>query len=356
MFRQGKVVVLVVVLGVLVVVTAVWGLEQSAGAEDGFIVEFPVPQAASQPQNLVIETAGPPSRIWFTMAESDAIGRLVVTSTVDFAFTTYSLTAGSEPFDIAYDGSLVWFTEPGGNRIGQLDPVTGMITETAVPDNYSPLYLDVDGNGNVWFTELLANQIVRYQPDLDSFTSFVYNFAAGEPTRIEVLNPNSVWITAPGVNRVAELVVANGSFVNIPVSDIGIPAFPPDGLALDSAGPWVTAPTMMRIGRYAEGTVSFWRWYVLPMAANSLAYTGSSSQRQLWFTSQQAGQVGRLVLDSFGNLVSFGMYALPTANSQPTDIAVAADGVAWVVESDGNKIAAWYPPYFYQTLLPFVSK
>ncbi len=358
---QKKAVVLVFVICLLMVGTAVWALENGmaqGGSSDGFITEFPIPQPASNPQNLAIEAAGPPARIWLTMMDADAIGYLVVTSTVDFAFSSYPLPAGSEPFDIVYDDNAgaVWFTEVGGKRIGRLDIATKMITETAVPDGHSPLYIDMDTNGDVWFTEPMADQIVRYQPGSMTFTPFPYSFPGSQPTRIEVLNPLSVWVTMQGGNRVAELDVTDGSFVNIPVNDPGSSSFPPDGLALDSSGPWITAPTLARIGWYSPGTFSFWGWHALPIPANALAYRKLGTQKELWFTSELAGQVGRLHLSASGQLVSFGLYALPTPNSHPVDIAVAADGVAWIVESTGNQVAAWYPPYVYQTALPYVSK
>ena len=350
---------LAVAILMLMITTAVWSLAPQAnngGTTTGFITEYAIPVADSNPQHLSIEAAGPPARIWFTMMDADAIGHLVVTSTLDFQFTTYPVTAGSEPYDIVYDDSdgLVWFTEPGGNRLGQLNVVTKVITETAVPDNHSPWGIDVAPNGEVWFTEPAANQVVRYQPDSQTFTPFPYNLPGGAPEQIEVLNNTSVWLTAPGVDRVAELRVNLAQYVNIPVNDPNMPTFPPGGLALDSSGPWITTPTMQRIGRHAPGTTAFWRWYPLPLTADNLAYAETSNPKELWFTSMAAGKVGLIVLDSQGDLVSFSTHLLPTPNSQPVDIVVDENGIVWITESGGNQIAAWQPPYFNQIFLTFV--
>jgi len=350
---------LAVAIGMLMITTAVWSLApqtNNGGTTTGFITEYTIPVPDSNPQHLAIEAAGPPARIWFTMMDADAIGHLVVTSTLDFQFTTYPLTAGSEPYDIVYDDSagLIWFTEPGGNRLGQLDVVTKIMTETAVPDNHSPWSIDVAPSGEVWFTEPAANQVVRYQPNSQTFTPFPYNLPGGTPDQIEVLNNTSVWLTAPGVDRVAELRVTMAQYVNIPVGDIGMPTFPPGGLALDSSGPWITAPTMQRIGRHAPGTIAFWNWYPLPLTADNLAYTESSNTKELWFTSMAAGKVGLITLDNQGERLSFGTHPLPTLNSQPVDIVVDENGIAWITESGGNQIAAWQPPYFNQVFLSFV--
>jgi streptogramin lyase len=231
-----------------------------------------------------------------------------------------------------------------------------MITETAVPNNQMPRHIDVAPNGAVWFTEPDANQVVRYQPTTHIFTNFAYNLADGAPDQIEVLNNTSVWITAPGVNRVAELQVGGGNYVNIPVSDIGSPTFPAGGLALDESGPWITAPTADRIGRYAPGTIAFWNWYAMPLVPNNLTYTGNVNNKTLWFTSTDSGRVGRLLLDNQGRIKSFGIHTLPTLDSEPIAVAVDDDGVAWITESGGNKIASWQPPYFYEWFLPVVRK
>lgn len=352
---------LAIVICVLMMTTAVWALESRAnngGTTTGFITEYAIPVSGSNPQHLAIESASSPSSIWFTMMDADALGHLVVTSTLDFQFTTYPLSAGSEPYDIAYDDSagMVWFTEPGSSQLGQLDVVTKIITETAVPNGDVPWGIDVAPNGAVWFTEPDANQVVRYQPNSQTFTSFPHNLAGGQPERIEVLNDNSVWVTLPGVDRIAELEVNIAQYFNIPVSDIGSPPFPPDGLALDSTGPWITAPTLDRIGRYDAGTLAFWSWYPLTVTANDLAYRQVSNTKELWFTSMAAGKVGLLTLNNQGDIISFGTYPLPTPNSEPVDIAIADDGTAWITESGGNQIAAWQSPYFHKSFLSFVSK
>jgi streptogramin lyase len=187
------------------------------------------------------------------------------------------------------------------------------------------------------------------------FTAFPYNIAGGLPDQIEVLNNTSVWITAPGADRVAELRVNMAQYVNIPVADFNLPTFPPGGLALDSSGPWITAPTMQRIGRYDSGTLAFWNWYQLPLVADNLTYTESSDTKELWFTSMAAGKVGLITLNNQGELVSFGTHPLPAPNSQPVAIVVADNGTVWITESNGNQIAAWQPPFFNQLFLSLVK-
>ena len=54
----------------------------------------------------------------------------------------------------------MWFTETFGNRIGLFKPSTGefVVADIPTPDSW-PGGLDIDSQGNVWFTEQLANKI-----------------------------------------------------------------------------------------------------------------------------------------------------------------------------------------------------
>ncbi|MCP4419612.1 MAG: hypothetical protein GY805_23620, partial [Chloroflexi bacterium] len=98
----------------------------------GFMTEFPILTGDGAPQNLVVESVGPPASIWFTMPDADAIGHLLVTDTVDYTFTSFTLgTANSEPYDLFYDSvnGRIWFTERARDFIGYLTIATGAIVE-----------------------------------------------------------------------------------------------------------------------------------------------------------------------------------------------------------------------------------
>ncbi|MGH7266700.1 MAG: virginiamycin B lyase family protein, partial [Candidatus Rokuibacteriota bacterium] len=61
------------------------------------------------------------------------------------------------------DGNL-WFTEAVANRIGRITPF-GAITEFPVPTPGStPVGITVGPDGNIWFTENMGNKIARFVP------------------------------------------------------------------------------------------------------------------------------------------------------------------------------------------------
>jgi virginiamycin B lyase len=74
-------------------------------------------------------------------------------------------TAGSTPVGITAgpDGNL-WFTELTANQIGRITPGGGL-TEFPLPtDNSQPAGITAGPDGNLWFTELAVNHMGRITP------------------------------------------------------------------------------------------------------------------------------------------------------------------------------------------------
>ena len=58
----------------------------------------------------------------------------------------FNITAGP-------DGNL-WFTDNRGNKIGEISPATGKVTEYKIPTGGSyPIGIAAGPDGNLWFTE-----------------------------------------------------------------------------------------------------------------------------------------------------------------------------------------------------------
>ncbi|MBK7895882.1 MAG: hypothetical protein IPJ90_13600 [Anaerolineaceae bacterium] len=299
------------------------------------------------------------------MPDADAIGRLVVTNSTNFQFTAFDLgiTADSAPHDLVYDAAngLIWFTQPGNASLGRLVISTGAITEIPLPGSHVPLNLAIAPNGRLYITSPSTNHLLSYNPATPGFTLYPYGGTGGNPTHIDILNNNSIWVTSPATNQVAEIKPSTSTtFIKIPVQDFGISPYPPSGLTLDSSAPWITANTMNRIGRYAEGTLTFWRWYELLPAnsgASAIDYTTSGTFNYLWFVQTDLGRVGRMTLGAANNdLILYSAHALSTPASQPTDIIVDENGVAWITGKGNNVIAQWVSPYASYTNLPLVVK
>lgn len=356
-------VTLSLVLGFVLVAILIAAFPAAANIDavtSDLITEYPIP---GSPQNIIVES---PGHVWFTLPLSNAIGSLIVTSTVDYKVTLYEATVDSQPYDLALDGDAIWFTEKAGNRLGRLSLTTMLITETALisTTNVAPMGISVGMDGKVWFTEQDVNALGLFEPG-NGFSELFPNSQAtsnGKFDDIVVGSNGLVWLTAPGWNsiyRYDENQSSNGGFTLIQVGDF-LETWAPGGIVVDNGQvPWVAAPSKDFIGRYVAGTLAFWNWRILPDSGGDptgLAYSYSDGAHNLWYTEPSTGYVGRYVADSNIKTVFAQERPLPTPNSMPTGIAVDANGHVWIAESGSNQIAEWQPPYFNFVYLPVVIK
>jgi len=338
-----------------------WTPESSSPVSD-FLVEYPIPFVDGNPLNIIVES---PGHTWFTMPEANAIGSLIVTSTIDFRFIFYQVptTTNSSPYDLVYDHdrNVIWFTENEGNKIASLEPIGGTFTEYPIPtDESGPTGIALSPDGIVWFVERDANQLARLDPDAGpdgEFVEFAYPLQDGALEDIAVSNPNSIWFTAPGVERVVRYVPNSADFLSVQVnSGPGTDSFAAQNIVLDVGGhPWVTAPTMGRVGLLVPGTLTLWRWYQLPVpnaALSGLTYAWEDRRHQLWYSEGGTGHVGLFVIDITGTLVASRRHPLSTPSSEPVGIAIDSDQQLWIAEYESQMIASWLPPYNHDLFLP----
>lgn len=326
----------------------------AADAVSPFLAEYPVP---GKPHAVSVEAS---NRVWFTLPEENLIGRLIVTSTVQFTVTTFTVpTAASQPYDLEYAGGYVWFTQRDGNKIGRLNPGTGEITEYAIPTADSePTGIAVSANGttNVWFTERTANQLGRLVVT-GTTTSQMYEyplpaaFPNAYPQDVAIYGPDSIWFTAPGVNRIGEF---KPSFVGgifdpyemLLLPDSGVPWSISTGGG--SLAVWFTDYGANRIGAYFPQTISNFFWYPLSQS-DSKPYGVALHQGRVWFTEETGQRVGEVNAQS-GGVYEYGVGATLRG------LDVDTGGHVWFAEYGANKIGEWRPPYFYRVALPLVLR
>lgn len=142
--------------------------------------------------------------IFFTDFNNNNIWRFNATSGT---FTQFPIpTVGSDPYDVAVDGNgIVWFTEFQANRIGRLDPSTGVITETVVTGD--PRQIAIATDGTVWFTERFANAVGDLDPATSQVSLFPLAVGAG-PEGVAAAPDGSVWFTQSAAGNVARITAA----------------------------------------------------------------------------------------------------------------------------------------------------
>ena len=202
------------------------------------------------------------------------------------AIVEYPMSIASDiPTTVAAapDGS-VWFTIDFGDGLGlvregklQRVPKKGR--------NVEPIGLGVDATGAAWFTDPSAIAISRIteQGELQSFP-------LGTP-----------------IARLARLAVA------------------PDGAV------WFAESTSYSVTKLKDGVLTR---HTVPSVRGGPYGVAVAKDGTVWATLQSGNQLLRI--DIAGKMETFD---LPTAGASPTDVAVDAGGVVWLVEFRANKIA-----------------
>lgn len=323
-----------------------------------WFTEFQVP---GQPRHVDLEG---PGRIWFTLPQEDAIGRLVVTSTTEYAVSIYTTTV-TEPYDLKFSQGYVWFTGRAGNQVGRLDILSGNVVTFPVPTADSqPARLDVlPGSPTViWFAESGADSLASLTvTDTTDFAFAEYplptEYTGAVPEDIAVWTANEIWFSAPGVQRIGRLIPSRWGSGLSPfffqwMSD-GTPLSLDIAVLDGNSTVFVVDPVGNRLMRYFPQTLSVWLPYPLPYADSS-PYDLVISGGKVWFTEQAGGRVGWL------DPGTGGIHEYARVSGDP--LGLDRDGVTgcvWFAEEGGGitgYIGMWCPPYLNHAFLPLVLK
>lgn len=320
-----------------------------------FITTYPLPNQG-EPRSLIQAN----DQFWFTAPGINAIGKLVVTSTVDYAYTFYTIpTANSFPYDLTWDGEHVWFTELAGNQIGKLHPPSGNITEYAVlTANSEPTGISVTADGVIWFTERAGNNLTSFDPATETFTEHLYprpdallEDVVAQPTS------NLVWFTAPGVTQLGWYNKNTEQFDDVPTSSFGVPPYTPSQVDIDNRGdPWVSTH-QGRIGRFAASTVQLFRWYRVgpeDSEIDGLIWTAEGDKNRLWFTESNTGYGGQLTTKADGGTLYKSRFPITEDGGQPFGVMAETNGAVWIADSNNHMLLSWSPPYAFFTYLPTI--
>lgn len=212
--------------------------------------EFPIPTANSSPR---IISYGADGNMWFSEHAAGKMGRI----TPDGEISEYPLSSpDSQPRAIALaaDGNI-WIGMFAAGRVGRITP-DGRLTEFDLPTPDSgPRALAAGPDGNVWFSQFKANQVARITPD-GEVTEFPMPRPNSGPGDITAGPDGNMWLVELGGvmdgiavdgNRVAR-VTMDGEITEFPIpSEGGTPiniAAGPDGNVWYTKGAAVGRVTM----------------------------------------------------------------------------------------------------------------
>jgi streptogramin lyase len=296
----------------------------SAGAGPGQLVKVPAGSTTpvfyalpnipgNQPIFVALDNLG---KVWFTTPNNSMIGQFdPVTSTF---VGQWPVTAGSGPWDLVYSQGSIWYTEHFTNKIGRFNPVTHAVTDFTTPSQNSNPYGIAARGTKIWFTEntssvqrigvldtangnAISEYLIRAQVS-GNLTPHMLELDAqgnvwwteGWVRAIGRLNPSQA---TPGVcgassgncNGVVEYALppAPSSCPNTHVSGIGV---------VQSSGlVWFDDSLSAQIGRFAPSSGNY-VMYSLPGCANHPhdGLTLDAAQNP-WWTEQFVNVVGHLL-------------------------------------------------------------
>jgi streptogramin lyase len=102
----------------------------------------------------------------------------------------------TRPVFVAIDANgNVWFTEPNSNAIGELNPQNLTWNQWKVPGGSAPFDLTFDKNGNLWFTEFDANRIGFFNPHTHKLVENTIPTPDSNPYGITRDPRGNIWFT-----------------------------------------------------------------------------------------------------------------------------------------------------------------
>ncbi|HEX9099751.1 MAG TPA: hypothetical protein VF956_09730 [Candidatus Dormibacteraeota bacterium] len=300
--------------------TAIVFTPLTAVASATAIAEFPTVSGIT-PQGI---TAGSDGNLWFTEAGGNRIGQITPTG----GLTEFIGLTGQPWWIAAGPDHNLWITEPYANAIGTMNVSTQAVVEypaAGFPDQIAP-----GPDGNLWFTEYSADKIGMITPT-GVITEFPISAGAG-PTAIVAGPDGNLWFTEQKSNKIGWITTSGVLTESGPVGST------PGGIAVGPDGNvWFTEYYGNQIGRITmAGAISEFPVSTGNSAPASIA-TGPDGN--LWFTEYNGNKIGRMSPDG----VMLDEFPIPTPGSAPNGITTGPDGNLWFTESAANQIGRLTP-------------
>ncbi|MDH5541686.1 MAG: hypothetical protein OEY64_01845 [Nitrospinota bacterium] len=266
-------------------------------------------------------------------------------------------TKYSMPTGLAVDSKdRVWFTEMAGNSVGVLTPGTNEIKEYRIPSTKdlpsseweynqevkdspieslnvysvgSPGNLIVGKNDIIWFVTHLGNSIVRFEPDKEEFTEFILPTEDARPYDLAEDSKGNIWFVEKNGGKLARLDFEKKKIVEIRLEQ-GVNLM---GMVIDKDdNVWIGDVSGNYLARY-NPTEKKLRRFPIGIPQAQPGNMRLDKKGYIWFCQLRAQQLGVLMPDPG----IFSVVTMPGKNTVPQAIAPADDDKVWVVDSMMNR-------------------
>lgn len=321
---------------------------------NGTFREYALPQTNSGMMRPAIDHEG---RIWFGEMNRNYLAMFDPRTGTFMQITPLHGAFGIMGIAVGPDDSI-WYAEQYANYIGRYFPATRQFhlyplpTVTAPDPSHAgktlslpaaPNDLAIDSHGNIWFTELNANDIGRLDPVTGALRQYPLttgkNAPALDPYGITIDPSGNIWFTEASVSHLGRLDPTTGAVRYYPVTGVNTALME---IASDAHGTiWATAFTSGLLVSLDPATGSITKYYAPSSTSNTGGLYGVtiSPAGEVWVTISATGIIARL--DVSAN--HFVYYTIPTPGSLPLGIVMDAHHTLWFTEAGSNKIGMLQP-------------
>jgi virginiamycin B lyase len=254
----------------------------------------------------------------------------------------------SSPLFVAVDkNGNVWFTEPETDAIGEFNVQSQNWNQWLLKRGSDPFDLLFDNAGNLWFTENGSNKIGFFNTQTDQVVENAIPTPNSEPYGLVMDPSGTIWFTenAPNIGQIGSFAPTSTGVVKITEHAAGV--LRPHLIAADRAGNiWYTAGFQGDIGEFnprsGNSTVFVVYHGVCVSPANCtgthISGIGVDSKGNIWFTDSLSQRVGYLV-PSTGQVVA---QTIHTSNSHPYDgLLIDKNDRIWFTEEFALTLNMW---------------
>jgi virginiamycin B lyase len=250
----------------------------------------------------------------------------------------------TNPVFVAVDAQgHVWFTEPNSDAIGELDPQNATWNQWKVQKGSAPFDLTFDASGNLWFTEYEANCIGFFNPHTHTLVENPIPTPDSDPYGITTDPRGNIWFTEnnEGAGRIGSLIPTSSGKVRM--IEHKVTTAQPHLITADRAGNiWYSEAFSGSVGEYSPASGSSKTYSV---SADLCTYCGThisgiavDTQGDIWFDDTLSQRIGYmnpktgLVVDK----------KLGDENSGAYDgLAVDRYNRAWFTELNNSLVIMW---------------
>ncbi len=238
------------------------------GRWDLDMTQFPT---GTDPRDLAFDG----THVWSSNSADDTLSRLDVTTGERDDFPS----GGLYPFGLTFDGTHIWVANRDSNAVARIDTETGQATSFPILGGAGPYGIAFDGT-DIWVANTSFNSVSRIDTDTGALIDEITTLAS--PFQL-AFDGTHMWVTNWQGNTVAKIDPATGTR-----TDVTVGAEPYD-VFFDGTSMWVSnfgSSTLSKIDPASNAIETF----PTPSNPRGIGFDGSC----IWVSSYSAGNVSKV--------------------------------------------------------------